>query len=776
MNPNGCDAYKFDRFEARVKPGFLLREDKRIKIEDLPFQMLLVLLETPGQVVTKEELRDRLWAGKTFGELDSSLHVAAAKLREALGESAGEPRFIETVRRRGYQFIGEVVPVFESSSETVDEALSPAADPADSPFEPATSSGISNLWLAVGLGLLALAVLALVGYRLVGYRWLHRPLASAQDKVVIGTFLNSTGDDSYTGLGHAFRVKLEESPYLSVVPDRDFRRVVKQSGAQTLQDELGACTSLSGKILLTGKIVAESQGYQVSASAWRCAGGRLLTTQKAHADSRDRILPALDSATNQLRQRLGEPDSSLEKFNVPLAQATTASLAALKAFTLGEDKRAQGQEFAAISDYKLAVDLDPQFALAYARLGTIYANAAEKTLSSSYLKKAFELRERTTDRERLYIAAHYYSVATGEIQRSIEAFELWRSLYPGDVAPAINLAHEYMSVGLPDKAAETARVAVQLDASSGFTNAILARAYLETGNYAGVKALCDDAPHAKNDVITLHESCYLLGFLQNDEAAMQRELQWAKGNPAESELIDEAAWVAMYRGKLSEGRSLFTQATQMAVSHNFAELAANIDVDEAGLEGDFGYPREAKQLTLEALSLVPDSADVQAAAALALARAGEIPRAQTEAAKAVAQAPTDTILNLAEIASVQAAIQLEKHDPQGAIQSLEPTRPFDLCAAMGLAPAYYRGLAYLQNKEPGKAGKEFQRVVDHRALAPDSPYIGLSYLGLTRAATEAGDANQAAQAYQAARDIWKAADPDFLPARQLAAFAHPAGR
>jgi len=753
----GCSAYRFGRFEVRVRPGVLLREDKRIRVEELPFQMLLILLETPGQVVTKEELRDRLWAGRSVGELDSSLHVAVAKLREALGESAQEPRFIETVRRRGYQFVGEAIPVFDSPPEPpAEERQRRITSQAEVPqLRP------HILILVPGL-LLAIFCLITVAYFVA--RYLPRSLAGSQDKVVIGGFANSTGDDAFSALGHAFRVKLEESPYLSVVSDRDYRQVVKPASQPSLQDELAACVSVGAKILLTGTIVAEAPGYQVSVTARKCASGGVLTTQQAQSDSRDHVLSALDLATEKLRRRLGETDGSVQKFNVPLTQATTASLAALKAFTQGEEKRAQGNEFEAISDYKLAVDLDPQFAMGYDRLGGIYSNAAEFRLSSVYFTKAFELRERTTDRERLDIAAHYYTSVTGEIERSIDAYQLWRSLYPRDISPAISLAAQYLMVGEPDKAIEPALAATRLDPTSGMANSILSRAYLGTENYAGVQALCQNTP-GSGDVVMFHQSCFLVAFIQNDAAAMQRQLDWAHGDAAESELIDEAAWVAMYRGKVIEGHHLFEQARQISLNHDFGEQAAAVDLDEAGLDADIGYFAEARKHALHALTLAPSSTMTQALAALALARAGDVARAQTEADKAAAASPLDTILNSAELPSVRAAIQLQRHDPDGAIRSLEETRPLDFCTAMALAPAYYRGLAYFESSRFDKAAEEFQRVIDHRALVPDSPYIGLAYLGLARAEQRARHTDLAAQAYQAVNAIWKDADPEFIPLR-----------
>jgi DNA-binding winged helix-turn-helix (wHTH) protein/tetratricopeptide (TPR) repeat protein len=754
-----CDAYRFHNFEANVRTGLLLRDGQRIRIEELPFRLLLILLEQPGQVVSKKELRDRLWGEKTFGEFDNSLHVAAGKLREALRDRSGDSQLIETIRRRGYKFNGDVETIFDSPA--------PLAF-----FENVTSEVIETrvarwplLRAAAGLALvLALAVVTIIG---VAYRHRHRPLSVAGDEVVLGGFTNATGDDSYSGLTHAFRLKLEESPYLNILPDRPFRQIVSEPDRAALPEQLKGCASLGGKILLTGQLIPERNGYKIVTNAWDCPAGRLLSTETAHAETKEHILPALDLGTEQMRRRLGESDISIARFNVPLAQATTASPAALKAFTLGEEKRSQGQEFESIANYKLAIDLDPQFALAHARLGTIYSNAGESALSASYYKKAFEMRERTTDRERLYIAAHYYSFATGEIQRSIDAFELWHSIYPRDASPVNNLAVEYLSIGQPAKAEEMARAAVQLDPSSGFSYAILARVYLETQNLKELKTMCTDVTPGRRDVITLHESCYLLDFLQNDNQAMQQQVEWARGNPAEGELLDEAAWVAMYRGKISDARRLFSQARQAALDHKFVEMAATVDLDEASLEADLSYATEARRHALDALALVPKSANTQSSAALAFARSGDLHNAQIEEAEAAAQAPLDTILNVAELASVRAAVQLQNRNPTAAIQSLEQTRPLDLCTTMALAPAYYRGLAYLQNHQAKEAILEFRRVVDHRALAPDSPYIALSDLNLGLALQHLGDRSNADLAYHEAETIWKDADPDFIPMRQL---------
>jgi len=702
----------------------------------------------------------------------------------------GTTQYIETIRRRGYRFNGHVEPIFSSSPGTA--AVLTPADPLPAPIEvapassdafpasdvtPPSASGIPDSSLALpvksflhrrSIHLYALCFLLLLAVAVAAlwlYRRHHRPLVASADQIVLGGFTNLSGDDSYNGLGHAFRVKLEESPYLNLVTDQSFLKAVPEPATASLQQLLKGCASLGGKLLITGAITGRNSVYEVTTAARNCAGGDLLASETMKAAGRDAVLAALDRATDQLRKSLGESDASLQKFNVPLAQATTSSLAALRAFTLGEEKRDIGQEFEAIHDYKLAVDLDPNFALAYARLGAIYSNAAELTQSAAYFQKAFDLREHTTDRERLYITAHYYSIS-GQIERTIEAYELWRSLYPQDASPYQNLAFEYLELGKPEKALSAARTSAQLDAASSLSESILARVYLETGERTQLHTLCGNAQNRKGDNAMLHASCYLLAFLENDEVAMEKQIQWSRGNAAESEVLDDVAWVAMYQGKLNSGRKLFAQARQSALAQGFSELAATVDVDEAILEAEFGYPRPARKLALDALRLAPDNVNIQALAALALARSGDTALAESKAAKASAQAPLDTILNSAELPSIRAAIHLQKHDPQAAIEALEAARPYDACSAMALAPAYYRGLAYQDAGHFDKAAAEYRSVIEHRALTPDSPYTPLAALQLSGVLRRMGDLKGATVAQRQVDEAWQHADRDFLPLHQ----------
>lgn len=770
----GCAAYSFGDFVVQVNAGVLRRNGKRVRVQALPLQMLLVLLEKPGQLVTREELQSRLWGDGTFVEVEHGLHVVAAKLRDALGDHATHPLLIKTISGRGYQFIGNATPHLDAADGSSGESVRHPESITHNAIFAESQRPVPkwHVWATV-LGALLLITAIFISARIYTEEKTNSALIGDGDRVVVGGFTNNTGNPDFDGmLSSAFRLKLEESPYLSFIPDSRYRRVVKNPDLASVVDEFHACAAVSGQVLLTGQILSQAKGYQLLLSAWRCADGRLLARQGALATSQSDILSALDLATNQMRRRLGESGSSLRRFNAPSLQATTSSLAALKAFTLGEEKRLQGLKTDSIASYKLAIDIDPQFALAYARLGIAYMSLGELSLSREYYQKAFDLRNRTTDRERLYIITHYYAYNTGEIQSSIKDYELWRTLYPYDLVPTNNLALEYLTIGQPEKSLDLARTAVRLDPKDNLPYGTLALAYLRTGAYHDLAALCNDPVQGKAENLVFHMACYEGAFAQYDEAGMQHQLQWAKGSPEESELLDDAAWVAMYRGKISEARRIFSTAKQSALRNNFVELAAEIELDEATLDTDVSLMKEAREEALDALKLAPSSPFAQASAALVLGRAGDMSRAQVEAKKAADQAPLDTILNSAVLASARAAIQLQKHESRAAIQSLEETRPFDFCESMSLAPAYYRGLAYLQGNHPQRAAKEFQRVIDHRVLVPYSPYIVLSQLELGRALQLSGNIPGAARAYHVAEAAWKDADPDFPPLQQLHAYQH----
>jgi DNA-binding winged helix-turn-helix (wHTH) protein/tetratricopeptide (TPR) repeat protein len=765
--PPRCEAYRFDCFEVSLKQGTLLQRGKRLRVQDLPFKMLVILLEKPGELVTKEELAERLWGQGIFTEIDQNLYVMAGKLRQALGDEASQPRFIKTVSGRGYRFVETVTPVFAPTTDR--SVLSSLPSPQTAAADLIHALPIERISRRTVLRVIAGAMVAALGISFGAYKYNNRPLMNNQDRVVMAAFTNRTGNPDLDGtLSAAMQSELQESPYLSLIPDQKFRALVKSPASASLQDELRACNTLDGQVLLKGRILSLASGYQVAISAWRCANGQLLTTQKAAAVSQATILPALGLATERIRRRLGEPEDSLEKFKVPAAQATTASFAALKAFNLGEDKRFNGDAAGAVASYQLAVDLDPQFALAYARLGIIYHNTGQFVLSAQSFKRAFELRiSRTSDRDRLYIVAHYYEFATGETRRAIEDYELWHTLYPRDIVPVYNLATQYLLIGQPQRALDLARQVVGQEPSD-VMNEFLARAYLGLGDYGKLEKLCDDPVQGKINSMGFHRSCFQAAFAQQDEVAMDRHLQWAQGSAEEGEALTDAAWVAMYRGRISDAKVLFGKAKESALQSKSIELAADIETDQATLEADVGLLPAARTNAREILKLPFESAWEQAYAARALARSGDTSLALIVARKAASMAPLDDLVNSAMLPTVRAAIYIQKKDPANALQALGESHDFDLCECMLLVPEYYRGLAYLENKEPELAVREFQQVIDHRFLSPTfSLYLVLSQLEMGHAFQMLGDSTSAKKAYTKVELVWKDADRNFPPLQKL---------
>jgi len=768
----GCEGYLFDCFEASLKLGSLLREGERLKVQHLPFRMLVALLERPGELVTKEELGRQLWGQQISGDTDKSLYVMAGKLRQALGDNANEPRFIQTVSGRGYTFIGSVTSVLAPPQELILPLLPPSI-PAGLMAEHSVRAASASRRITLPLMLLTAMLLTLLvagGASLI-YRYEHRVLMTDQEKVVLAVFTNSTGNPDFNlTLSTPLQSQLQESPYLKLIPEQRYRAVVTNPEGASLQEELRACVTLDGQVLLKGGISAAGQGYQVTLTAWRCASGKLLTSEKADAASQDSILSALDLVTVHMRRRLGESEDSLKKFNVPAIQATTASFAALKAFNYGDEMRFKSDPNAAIASFKLAIDLDPQFALAYARLGTAYHNAEQFALSREFYQRAFELRSsRSSDRERLYIVAHYYQFVTGQTQRAIEVYQLWHTLYPRDPSPVDNLAGSYLMAGQPQQTLSLIQQATQLEPENHTHYVMRTQAKLRLGDYAGVRTVCDGAARKQMNADEIHRACFEAAFAQDDKIAMQRESQASRGDSAEWFAVADSAWVAMYHGRSSEAAIIFRKAERSALQNKSVESAADIELDQAMLEAEVGLLPAARTNARAVLNLPIASATEQAYAALVLSRAGEEKSfAATAVEKAESMAPLDDVVNTAMLPTARAATFLGQTDPADALLALEPTRAFDLYLTMQMAPDYYRGLAYLQAEQPELAVREFQHVIDHRALLPTfSIYLVLSQLELGHAYQLLGDSKSANSSFEKVELAWKDAEPGFPPLGKL---------
>jgi len=767
----------FGLYQVDLGAAELRKNGLKVKLQERPFEILTILLERPGELITREEFRQRLWPADTFVDFDHSLNASINKLRQALDDEADNARFVATVGRRGYRFIA---PVGDSAQQTHNVAAGSAARGSEQGFNVAASvPGVAaaeapmpvpvpsraRLWGRRLLAGVVAAVAITLTLTVVVPRMRPKGALTETDSILISDFVNTTGEPVFDDtLKQALNVKLSESPFFNVVPDAKTKETIALMG-RSANDRLlppadrEVCQRSGAKAVVEGSILAYGGKYAVDLKALDCLKGRTLAHEQFEAQTKEQVLHGLGQALPNFRRKLGESVGSIQKFDTPIDQATTTSLAALKAYTEGDKRRAAGLENESLPFYKMAAELDPNFAIAYVRLGAIYSNSQERVLAAENLRKAFDRREHVSEREKLYIAAHYYVDATHESEKAIQTYELWHQIYPRDWIPVNNLANECIRVGRLDKAIEASQTALRLNPNHSFPYVNLARAYKRSGRYAESKAICEKTMADKRDGVDIHGLLYEIAFAERDEAAMRGQLEWAKGKPREGDLILDAGWAALAVGQLRRARALYQQAREAVLREDLREYAASIAFDEAQFEVDLGNQVEARREVKLALQLAPHLMEERASAAVALARAGDNLHAEAIVKELSKQLPLDTLLNNVALAAAWAAIAMSRNDPQRAIEALQPAIPFDLSEDSGLT-LYYRGLAYLQQHSGKEAASEFQKVLDH-PTSPLSPYVPLARLGLGRALTLTGEMDRSRHAYDEFFALWKNADPDI---------------
>jgi eukaryotic-like serine/threonine-protein kinase len=415
----------------------------------------------------------------------------------------------------------------------------------------------------------------------------------------------------------------------------------------------------------------------------------------------------------------------------------------------------------------MAIDLDPEFTIAYVRLGAVYHNLQQRNLSDEYLRKAFERREHISEREKFYVQAHYYQDSTGEEDKAIETYELWTKVYPHDWIPFNNLSNENVIIGNIDKAIAAAQEALRLNPNHAYPYASLAQAYLDATRFAEAKAVCEKAAAENHDSWQNHGRLYQIALIEGDEKARQRESNWFRGNPFENFVMYEEAEDAMSRGKVREARKIFERARASALQHDMKERANDFVQEEATEEADLGYIREGILMANTGLPATQDSAAQKAYAALALARAGDLPRAEALADEASKEKPLDLLMNNTILACVRATVLARKKNAAGAIVKLQPSVPYDFGSACQGVSNYYRGYAFLQTHSAKDAAAEFEKMLDNRGVV--SFYWPLAHLGLARAYGLSGDTDKSLAEYRQFLELWKDADPDVPILKQAKA-------
>jgi serine/threonine protein kinase/tetratricopeptide (TPR) repeat protein len=621
----------------------------------------------------------------------------------------------------------------------------------------------------------ALLIAALIGGGL--FFRSHRANAlTEKDTVVLADFVNTTGDSVFDGtLKQGLAVQLEQSPYLNLLREsriRDALRFMGRPPDTRLSNDVAReiCMREGAKAMLTGSIASLGTHYVITLSALNAQTGDVLAREEKEAESKEQVLKSLDQAASSLRGKLGESIGSVQKFATPLEQATTSSLEALQAFSLGQAEHQRLEDAKAIPHLKRAVELDPNFALAHATLGVAYNNLTQQGLADSFITKAFDLKERASERERLYISSHYYDIVTGDLGKAIEIYEQWVQTYPRDAAPRDNLALRYQAIGQQEKALASSSEAMRIDPKDVYASQNVADAYERLNRFDEARAVAEQAA-AQNMGRSVHFTLFDLAFIRGDEAAERHELELAAGKPDEPIMLLIHAHAECSMGRLERARDAFTQSESASQRLGYKEFNGIIQAEQAQCEAELGNRKEARQEISDALALSEDRGTRTNVMQL-LARTGDTARSQKVADDLVRDYPADTLLNKVFVPLAQATSDLQRNQPAQAVARLETARPYEL----GSDPAsahywvnYIRGEAFLGSKQGANAAAEYQKILDHRGVAPLDVTYNLSHLGLGRAYALQGNTTAAKSAYQDFFAAWKDADPDLPVLKQAKA-------
>ncbi len=651
-----------------------------------------------------------------------------------------------------------------------------AASPAPAATAPPESPRPMSMILA-GAGVLIL-LLAVGGYFL-----LHRaPKLTEKDTIVIADFGNSTGDTAFDDtLKQALSVQLSQSPFLNILSDQKVNDTLHMMGrppGDRLSKEVAReiCQRTSSTAMLAGTIAQVGDRYSLVLKAVNCSTGDSLASVEAEASDKNHVLDALGKVATSMREKLGESLTTIQKFDKPLAEATTSSLEALKAFSEGVRARTTTSDSAAIPYFKRAVELDPNFATAYVFLGISYSNLGENGLSNDYIAKAYELRDRVSEREKFQISADYYQFCTGNLEKAKQVYTQWMQAYPHDERPLLDLGVAEASYGDYESALNRTLQSIRMvpESAIGYGNSV--GFYISLNRIDEAKSAYQEAVAKFPDLPVLHANGYWLAFLQGDNAEMDRQAAWANQKQGGEDFLDAVqADTAVYHGRLAKGREFSKRAVEFDKRSDQKETAAVWQMAAALHEALLGNPSQARDEASAALSLATNH-DTQILAAVVDGMSGEPDQAEKLAADLQKRFPEDTLVNFywMPIATAEAAI--DRKNGAKAIEFLKPTAPYDygtqtpsISVGGELLSIYVRGQAYLQMGKGPEAAAEFQKIVDHNFLIGNFPLGALAHLGLGRAYALQNDAAKARTNYQDFLALWKDADADIPTLQQARA-------
>ena len=766
----------------------LRRSGRRLKLERIPMELLLLLVERRGELVTREEIIERIWGKDVFLDTDSGINAAIRKIRQVLKDDPEKPLFIQTISGKGYRFVAPMVevraPVGGQGGSTVkaDVVGATLVNSGDRDLEEATTSAkaagapsaIRKHWRVIVPAAVAV-VLSVAAY----LYFHHTPKLTDKDTIVLADFTNTTGDPVFDGtLRQGMAVQLEQSPFLSLISEERIQQVLKlmdKPADARLTPEIAReiCQRTTSAAVLDGSIASLGSQYVLGLRASDCRTGDVIAEEQVQAARKEDVLNALGQIASKFRTRLGESLTTVKRHDTPLAEATTSSLEALKAYSAGWQVSYSSGAAAAVPFFSRAIEIDPNFVSAYAALGRMYGDIGESVLSAKNTSEAYRLRDRASDQEKFFISVTYDLQVTGNLEKAQQVCDVWIQTYPRAWLPHALLSGAiYLPLGKYEEAVEETKTALGIDPDFAIGYANLAINYVSIGRTAEAENTLQQAFERKLEIPDFSVLRYAIAFLKDDRKGMEREAAQSREKPGVDDwMANSEGFVLAYSGQLEEARKMSRRAAELARKAVRRETEALYETDAAVREALFGNVSTTRQRAVDALEIA-NSKDVGYGAAFALALSGDSSQSQALTEDLSRRFPEDTRVQFIYAPTLRALLALNRGQPSKAVELLQTAIPYEggipteggsefLLGAGNLYPAYVRGLAYLAAHQGVEAEAEFQKILDHRGVVLSDPIGALAHLQLGRAYALSGDKTKARSAYQDFLVVWRHADPDI---------------
>jgi len=770
MPPVLNDAYRFDEFELSRSRRTLLRNGQPVSLLPKTFEVLSHLVENPGRVVSKEELLKTAWPESFVEENNLTQHISL--LRKALGNRSG---FIVTIPGRGYQFTAEVAPVEAppkpSPSDGVAAAPGEVQPTGQAPSTLRLAVNGVPFWVRAVAVVVVLSAAVLTGYW--GYAtWKHLTQHPQLRRVIVADFQNSTGDATFDHtLKQAFEIDLEQSPYIDVMSEREAASSLQlmgrgQGSAITPDVAREICVRSNRQVVLTGSILPLGREYLLTVEATDCTNGSQIAGAKAEAGAKEKVLAALDTVADKVRRGLGETPRSMENYQVPIMQATTASLDALRSYSIGQSMDAQSKsETETIPFYQRAVELDPNFAMAYGAMANEYYNLSEPYLASQFYKKAFDLSGNVSAKEKLILEAHYYSEGQQDMEHGINTYRQWTETYPNDWVPWIDLANDYTQIGQYGPAIAAGQQALKLEPNRAINYSVLARALMRANRFDEARSVGQEAIRRGIDSSGLHATLFEIAGMSHDPNALAQETHWAAAH--------NSGWYGWYfyflEGVAAEGagkhrlaEQLFHSSWEAAERENLEEAASDVLIYQAAVEMAFGVPAAARTTLAITRNTAKDSPDL----AIVEAQLGDLTAANKFIAAHGPDTHPGTLMANFDLPRVHARLAMARGDALEAIAALEPTVPFEM---RSYTVPSERAEAWMAANRSDMAVTEYHKILANPGVDPLSSLYPLAHLGTARAWSRQNKIPESRAEYEQFFAAWKDADQDLLILKQARA-------